>query len=1153
MSKKYVSLHNHTMFSMMNSIIKPNDLFKQASDYNMSAIAVTDYNSLGGIHDAYKASIANKVKLIVGCQLNFVDSRLLYSQWNANNKLDKPKDIPRGLILIAKNQIGYKNLLLINRLGFDCKLGRVPLVDWDIVKEHSDGLICLTGDANGILGRSISERNIDRFNSDLSILKSIFNKDLYIELCANTIRYDNCDQFVVNRYLYNLSKTDKDLQLVPTSNARYLKREQFVIHDIMMAVKNGRVLSDRSRPRYDKDQMYLHTYEDILKFFSRNFDENFAKEICKNTVDAASKCEVAEWIKTDVITGDKTLLPTFPCKDNEDYNEFTSWVKEKNDDKINSLDEDKQFMRFQCEKNFSLIPDQKYNQYIDRYNLELDVYEQLGFCSYMLITQDFLNWARKKDIPIGYGRGSVGGSLVGYLLDIHKADPIKYGLIFERFLNIEKRAFPDIDNDVESVDREKVLQYVIDKFGKDYVAHVSNYMVYTPKVAITDVITCLEIGGSRADAFKIAKNITESIPGDVKSINDVITSSKLFEEFCKEHENVKEYSEQLIGVLRALSTHAAGIVISKHPLPGLVPLRIDDNGVVALEWEKERTEENGLVKIDFLGLETLSIIKTTKKIVKDNYGYDVKEPNFDEYLSDVYDNVTNGNTMCVFQLGASGGTIGLCNATVPESIEDLAAINALARPGVPHDIKKSYIERKFGREEVVIPHPNLDRAVRATFGYCIFEESFLFLAHDFCGWDLQKADKMRKISKLKAKGKHILEELKGDFVESAVRHSKVTPEFAENIWTEWVIPLAGYAFNKSHSVLYSMTSYVTAYLKTYYPSAFLTANLISETNSNSPQAKDNILKIWHALKKLGVKINQPDINKSYSNYRLVNGDELFTGLSALHGVKEPAALNILQNRPFSSFEDLLKRTDSSQVRSTVIQALAASGALDSFGVSRKTMFLYCADLRKKLKKTEDKKICYTLPRDEWTIGELRALELEYLGKAFTGSKQDSFPKLFTDHKAISYISNFESMEEDTNIVMEGEVIDMFFFRVKKEGSKIYGKECCKMLVEDLAGDQCWVIMFPDRLANFRNVFNDIMPNKKMDKGFGVRLSGKLSKYNNETSIIVEDIYGLYEPISAPIDTSAKAISVTTENVKKKKTKEITSNDIEADLLGIIDD
>lgn len=1534
MSKKYISLHNHTMFSVMNSIVKPNDLFKTAAEYNMPAIAVTDYNSLAGIYDSYKASIANKVKLIVGCQLNIVESTIPYLAYNANNKLEKPKDPPRGIILIAKNKIGYKNLLLLNREGFNCKLGRVPLIDWNHLRTHNEGLICLTGDANGVLGRSISENNFDRFNSNLKLLKEFFNKDLYIEMCANTIRYDSCDQFVVNRYLFNLSKIDKELQIVPTSNTRYLKKEQFVIHDIIMAVKNGRVLSDKSRPRYDKDQMYLHRYDEIVKFFSRNFGEEFAKSICKNTIEVSDKCEIAEWTKPEIITGDKTLLPTFPCKKDEDYTEFVTWLDNKNDDKLSSIDEDKQFMRFKCEKNFTLIPDKKFDQYINRYNQELDIYEQLGFSSYMLITHDFLNWARKNGIPVGYGRGcctketkiltkngyipineikvgdkvfthtgelqkvlnifeynveanedlvqiktqhsfgnlsftknhkiyadkvkytkkyldytkrgkittkitkykksnnptwieidklnvddlvytkfperninlnevpktlliqktvgrncniideyhinidddfiyflgrwvgdgcysynkdkrayfvnisfnandvngiswfenffkklnlnvsiynngknkvdvmvfskslaefinkifpnykanaatkhlpdfyrhlsehqlklllkglmdsdghtryrknrkikecqitscskdlilqikelllylkisssvytrkpklvfnkymqhisydisfsckyleeqninkgyysrilekkyvndnkvyditvendtsyltqnyvahnSVGGSLVGYLLDIHKADPIKYGLIFERFLNIEKKAFPDIDNDVESIDREKVLQYVINKYGKDYVAHVSNYMAYTPKVAITDVITCLELGGSRAEAFKIAKNITESIPGDAKTINDVIASSKLFEEFCKEHDNIKEYSEQLIGVLRALSTHAAGIVISKHPLPGLVPLRVDDNNVIALEWEKERTEENGLVKIDFLGLETLSIIKSTKKIVKENYGIDIKDPDFDEYLPDVYDNITNGNTMCVFQLGASGGTIGLCNATTPRSIEDLAAINALARPGVPHDIKKSFIERKFEREPVIIPHPNLDRAVKATFGYCIFEESFLFLAHDFCGWDLQKSDKMRKISKLKAKGRHILEELKGDFIESAVKHSKVSPEFAESIWVDWVIPLAGYSFNKSHSILYSMTSYITAYLKTYYPSAFLTANLISETNSNSPQAKDNILKIWHALKKLGVKINQPDINKSDSNYRLINGDELFTGFSALHGVKEPAALDILKHRPFSSFEDLLTRTDSSKVRSTVIQALAVSGALDSFNLPRKTMFLYCSDLRKKLKISAGKKISYQLPKDEWSIGELRALEIEYLGKAFTGSKQDSFPKLFSNHKAISLIESLDAMPDESNVAIEGEVLDMFFFKVKKEGSKIFGKECCKLLMEDLVGDQCWVIMFPDRLANFRNIFSDIMPNRKMDKGFGMRLSGKLSKYNNETSIIVEDIYGLYEPIAAPLDLTAKTISVTTENVKKKKTKEVTVIDIEEDLLNILD-
>jgi len=755
----------------------------------------------------------------------------------------------------------------------------------------------------------------------------------------------------------------------------------------------------------------------------------------------------------------------------------------------------------------------------------------------------------------GIVHNSVGGSLIGYLLDIHKADPIEHGLIFERFLNLEKREWPDIDLDFDSVGREKVLEYITHKYGSEYVAHVSNFVSFTPKNAITDVISCLEIGGDRSEAFKIAKNITETIPTECRTVKSAADKSPLFKEFLIEYPDVEEFAEMLIGLPRSYSTHAAGVVVGKYPLAGLVPLRYDDYGVVALEFEKTRTEKNGLVKIDFLGLETLNIIDATMKIIDDlNESPPEDPPDYNYYYENVYNMISEGDTFGVFQLGTSGGTIDLCRKIQPKNLEDLAVINALTRPGVPPAVRQSYIERRFGREEIKIPHPNLNRAVAKTMGYCVFEESFLWLAHDFCGWNLLRADKMRKISKLKAKGKHLLEELHEGYLLGAIEHSKVDEEFAEHIWNDWVIPLSGYAFNKSHAILYSMTSLHTAYLKALYPAAFMTANLMSETKSNAPQSKTNKLKIKYDMRKMGITILPPHINKANLTYKLIDNKHLVTGFLALRGVKDPAAQDLINKQPFSSFEDFLFRVDSSKVRASVVEALISVGALDDFGHTRKSMFLYSSDLRKKLKvwknRGKEEKFEFELPTEEWTIGELRGLELKYLGEAILGNKKDSYPTLFSN-RGITPVCDTKNLSDRTRVVIEGEVTDLFVFKVKNEKSKIFGQEVCRMIVEDLKGDQVPVVAFPSALEEFKKKYDKAVGSiTKISPGFGIRFSATTNWYNKELSLVAQEIYDVVAPISGPKDMEKKKVEIYSGKAKRKNSKK-KSEDITNDLLDLI--
>lgn len=1344
---KYVSLHNSTIFSIMASVIRPEALMKYAKENGMKAVAVTDRFTLSGIWSSYKAAKDAGVKLIVGCSLNFVYD--LDSFGDAVSVKDKKKlETIKNIVLIAKNKTGYVNLLNINRESFDTRYNKQPLISWRHLEKYSEGLVLLTGDASGILAYELCNNNKEKAIENYNRLNSIFGEDLYVEFIPNNLRVNECDQFVANRALYNLYK-ELDFNVVATSGAKYLNKDHAKYLELVNCVKKKFGFDPDN---VSNNQQYLHTYEDIFKLFKRNFGEEFADLVCANSVRIAKKCEKPEWIKPEVISNDKIQLPTYPIQDHDDYNEFLSW-KENVDDSLKHLEDDKLFMRFLCYKNLYKVPQDKLDIYKQRLEMELPVFEQLGFSSYMLITYDFIDWAVKHDIPVGSGRGcvnddcfvltdngykkikeinvgekvfshtgnlrnvlnkfefdtkvgekcikikteksfgdlvftknhklyaitsddmyssrrpgqpswipiselkvgdycfmpypnnpalfgtiidmpvmnerecnfkteqsalefraallhnriqsntttnedlyttqfdiekdfalgyfvqiksltecdcdkvyditveqdhsyltqnfashnSVGGSLVGYVLGIHHADPIKYGLVFERFLNIEKTSFPDIDNDFDADGRERVLQYVTFKYGPDYVAHVSNLLTFTPKVALTDVITCLQIGGDRKEAFRIAKNITETIDAKCKTLEGAIESSKLLEEFLNEHPEVKDYAESIIGLVRSWATHAAGVIIGKYPLKGLAPLRLDDNGVVVLEWEKEQTEENGLVKVDFLGLETLSIIKNSENIRASLNKPKLPPINYDHYYKEVYDLIKNGNTAGIFQLGASGGTVGLCNMTEPTKIEDVAVINALARPGVPPDIKKSYINRKFGKEQVIIPHKNLERAVKDTFGYCIFEESFLFLAHDFCGWNLQKGDKMRKVSKMKAKGKKLLDEMHEDFVKSSVDYSEINEDLSRKIWDEWIVPLSGYAFNKSHSILYSMTSLQTAYWKAYSTNEFLTANLISETRKNNPKSKANVLKYIQELQANGVQICTPDINDSFATYRLISDDKLLTGFSSLHGVKEPAALDIIEKRPFSSFEDFLLRTDSSKVRISVVQALAASGALDCFGLPRKTMCLYAAELRKKLKavgKTTHK-VSYTLPKEEFSIGEIRSLEMKYLGRAISGTKNHSFPKLFSGNKAIRLVRDIVGMKEKANITVEGEIVDMFSFKVGKKESKIFGQECLRVVLEDINNEPIKIIFFPDAFQKLKDMYGECFT-KKFEKGFGIRVSGHVNHFDNQISIVANEIYGIFLPVDASNKFENKKPQFVVTN--NKKPKDISQDDIEKDLL-----
>lgn len=1159
----FVSLHNHTSFSILDSLISPKELFVRAKELGQKAIAVTDHGTLGSVWDCLKASKETGVKLIVGCEMYFLDD------------VSEKNERFRHVILLAKNATGYRNLLTLNKKGFDNSIvftKRVyPLIDWKLLEQYHEGLICLTSCSNGIISQLLMNKRMDEAEEQIKKLVSIFGNDLGLEVQANTLKRgssaynDNIEQVFVNAHLIRLGKKN-NVKVVATTNAHYVYKEDAETHDVMLAIGSHQPLYSNFRLKYDCPEFYMKTGDEVFSFFERNYGD-FAKELCDNSIYFADKCEFPAWIDPKFSNPSGKELPEFPCKEELDYIDFLEWLQ-KQSENIKSLEEDKQFLRFKCEKNFqnrmgTLEPD-KYAECQTRIVEELDVFEFHGFSSYMLIVADYIDWAKKNKIVVGPGRGSVGGSLVAFLLGIHEADPIKYNLIFARFHNKEKSSFPDIDTDFS--DRDQVEEYCRKKYGEDHVARVSNINTVTPKVYARDISRVCELGGSRDNAVLIGTAVADSIPIEITTIEAALAKVPLYEEYAKRYPQLKTHAA-INGKYRAWATHAAGIVISKRPLTGLVPLRRDKDGIICLEYDKDRAEENGLIKMDLLGITTLNILEKVRNLIEESGAPPPTNAiKYDIYDEATYNVISSGNTFGVFQLGTSSGTIDLCKRIKPKSLNDISYINSLARPSA-RDMRNEFILTKDGKRPFSLLHPLLGRAFNNTFGFGLYEECLFFLAQDVAGWNLHSADRLRKLTKEKGKNPKKAAELRKEFIDDAIKNG-VNEEIAKRIWDEVVDKFQGYGFNASHSTFYSMMAFETAYLKAHYPIEFLLANLMSEVKSGAPTRAANIEKIKNEIRAHKVKIIPPDINKSQLSY-VVQDKKLITGLDALKYVGDDAINDIIIKRPFHSFQDFMSRVDSKKVRANTIQALASSGCLDSFNIPRHLLYLYCSDYRKKLqvwiKKHDPAKeeFFYPWPKEPgWTIPQLYAMEFFYLGESFVCGIKDAYGNFFKDDQFVN-IDQIKKSKDKTNIRSIKVIIkDFFEFRVKKEGSKYQGQSMIKATIQDVNGQQCGLTIFPDRWQLMQDRIKELCGDKlKFDSGIALHFSGNVNFYEDEVGIIMDKVYNIQPIPQRPVELKAKKINL--KLLKKEKEEESPKNlnspeaefeEIEDELIneGLID-
>lgn len=1128
----FVSLHNQTSYSILDALPEPKALLQKAKDLGQTAVAITDHMSIAGAWEGLKASKETGVKLIIGCEFYFQD------EVNSDNRL-------RHLVLLAKNAIGYRNLLTLNKKGFDqgLNIGKkvYSVIDWKLLEQYAEGLICLTACGNGIICQLLMNQKKIEAEQTLLKLQKIFGDNLGLEVQPNHMKRgnnlfnDSIDQAFLNRQLINMGQKH-GIKVVAACNAQYLNKEDADTHDTFLAISSHQPKYSNFRLKYNCEEFYLKSGQEVKEFFARNYGDELAQTFLDNSVYFAGLCEFPEWIDPSYSNAGETELPEYPIKNELNYNDFLLWWQAQND-QIKQLNEISAYLRYTCfsnfEKNFKhKIPEDQHQKYIDRMETELDVLNAQNFGGYFLIVWDLIRWCKNNNIPTGFGRGSAASSLLGYFLDIHKADPFKYNLIFERFQTKDRKKIPDIDSDIATSGRDKAIQYLIQKYGADYIAGISNFNTITAKIFLKDVARACEMGGNKDAAIEIGNNLAGLIPdlNRSRSFETLKQSLPLLDEHTKKYNEFNKYAG-IFGKRRNFSAHAAAIVIGKRPLVGLVPLRKDNTGYQLIEYEKDTTEDNGLLKLDLLGLSSLDdIARTISLINRDTHKLSLEDIDFEAYDKKTYDLISSGDTYGVFQLGTSSGMISLCKRIKPKSIDDLAIITTLGRPAAKN-IRDEFIKTREGKKEFTLLHPSLKDAFEKTYGYGLFDESILQLGRSVAGWTFNEADRIRKMIKDKGKNQEKNKKLREEFIECAFKNNNIEPIIGTRIWDEEIKKFQEYTFNRAHATTYSFVSFITAYLKAHYPLEFLLANLMAEVISNAPKAKDNVVKVKKELKDSGIKILPPHINTSEMNYSIKDKNKLLTGFQSIKYVSDDAIQEILAKRPFKNFFDFMARVSSKTIRSNCIQAMASCGMLDCFGLPRKAIFLYCSDYRKKLtvwlKKhnpnTEEFQYPFDMT-DEWNVQELYALEQYYIGEAFICKPSVAYGKFFDPlHTTIQEVKKLNDRTQIQSI--RGIVVDCFEFKIKKEGSKLYGKVMAKVTIEDKNHEQISLTIFPDNYEQLNKRIKELNKKAVFEAGLAIHFSGSVNYYEENIALIFNNLYEVSMSPAQPADLKAKKMSL----------------------------
>ena len=1056
MTSKFTHLHVHSHYSLLDGLPKIDQLLDRVKELGMNSVAVTDHGNMYGAIEFYKKAKEKGIKPILGAELYIAFERM-------NQERPGVDDTIYHLTVLVKNEEGYKNLVkLITKAHLEGFYYR-PRIDEELLKQHSSGLIALSGCLSGKVARLILAKRMQDATAAAQNYEKIFGKDnFYLELQHHP---NIPEQKRVNDELVQISK-NTGIPLVATADSHYLRPEDADAQDILMLINTGAKADDKERLTLKADDFSLRSPVDMEKIFA-------------NTPEAISNTQkIAEMCNLTIPLG-KIMLPSFPLPQGKTANGYLRELC------MQGLKERKQF--------------ENSKEAAERLNYELGVIEKTGFASYFLIVQDFVKWAKEHRIVVGPGRGSVGGSLVAYCLKITNIDPLKYNLLFERFLNPERVSMPDIDLDFTDLRRDEVIEYVSQKYGRDRVAQIITFGTMAARAVIRDVGRALQYEYSYCD--RVAKMIPFGF-----TLADSLKKVSEFKELYETDQIAKrliDLAKKLEGVARHASTHACGVVIAADPLDTLVPLQHPsqtETHIVITQYEMHSIEDLGLLKMDFLGLKNLSIIEDTLKRIYAIYGKNLDFENIPLDDPKIFKLFAQANTVGIFQVESEGMRRYL-KELKPSEFEDIIAMIALYRPG-PMELIPDYIARKNKKKTVEYLHPKLEPILKNTQGICIYQEQLMKMAQELAGFSLGEADVLRKAVGKKIKS--LLMEQQEKLVNGMVKNG-ISKNIANKIW-EWVLPFARYGFNRSHSAAYALIAYQTAYLKVYYPVEFMSALLTSERNDAA-----RVAFLIEETRKMGIEVLPPDINESFSYFSVVRQkSQIRFGLLGIKNVGEGVVETIIderkQNGPYSSIQDFITRIHSKDLNKKSLESLTKAGVFDQFAERNQILLntellLGIARETSKMNDGSQKSLFISVQGSNPTI-KLQNAEPATEKERLIWEKE--LLGLYVSSHPLQRIKNI--LEKRTFPIMKLQIGERTRFRigglivsVKKIITKT-GKPMLFMGLEDLT-DKIEVVVFPSLIETNPAAFQE----NKM-----VLIGGRLDNRNGERKFIAEEIEEIVE-------------------------------------------
>lgn len=902
----YVHLHNHTHHSLLDGLTKIPDLVTRVKDMGMTACAITDHGTMSGTIEFYKAAKAAGIKPIIGMEA--------YVAARGRADRDPQKDKARyHLILLAMNNTGYRNLMKLSTLANLEGMYYKPRIDHELLEQYNEGLIALSACASGELGEQLRLDNYAEAKRIASWYKSIFGDRYYLELQDHG--HPDCPskwdvQVKINQYLEQLS-AELGIECVVSSDGHYLNHADQDAHEILLCVGTGSYLSDEKRMSLKDFELHVTDPADIIARWNKTNPQAVA-----NTKRIAERCNI------DIELG-KILIPKFPTPNGESEKEYLDHlVYTGMAVRYAGLSlEDAKTKSNQALRKLLTDPQR------ERLDMEFGVLDTMGYNGYFLIVQDFINWGKSQGIIFGPGRGSAAGSIIAYALNITDLDPLKYDLLFERFLNPDRISMPDIDIDIQDTRRNEVIEYCANKYGHDRVANICTFGTMAARASVRDVARVLQVPYGESD--RLAKLIPPPVQGRHVPIKKSLVDDP---DLKKEYETnptaktVYDFASQLEGTIRSHGVHAAGVVIAPDDLVKFVPLEMAQKGVVATQYPMSPVEELGLLKMDFLGLSNLSIINNALRIIRKVYKTEIDLSQLPLDDEETYKLFQRGDTTGVFQL-ESAGMKRYLRQLRPSVFEDIIAMVALYRPG-PMQFIDSFIKRKHGEEPITYLHPGMENSLQNTYGILVYQEQFMQISKEWCGFTGGQADTLRKaVGKKKI---DLMQKVKPEFVEGAVKVGGATAAIAETFW-EQLEEFANYCFNKSHAACYGLIAYWTAYLKAHYPDAFMAALMTSDQDDTERLAIE-----MTECKHMGIDVLNPDVNESFVEFAVVPGEnKIRFGMAAVKGVGVGAVEEILRARAldggFSSIEDFAKKVSTAKFNRKAWESLIKTGAFDAFG------------------------------------------------------------------------------------------------------------------------------------------------------------------------------------------------------------------------------